>query len=60
MINIVLTFQMILICKPNKIYRLKMQTAIEKDGVIKYSDYSLPITLNILNVNEEMEAGLGT
>jgi len=42
--------------KSNKIYRIKLQTAIEKDGIIKYSDYSLPITLNIPNVNQEMEA----
>ena len=40
----------------NRIYKIKMQTAINKDGVIKYSDYSLPITLNIPAVNEEMEA----
>jgi len=42
--------------KSNKIYKIKIQTAVNKDGVVKYSDYSLPITVNIPAVNKEMEA----
>ena len=42
--------------KSNRIYRFKLQTLINKDGILKYSDYSLPLIINIPSIQEEVGA----